>query len=300
MIPTNSSAPGSGTKPDPAISMEELCLGYGREVAVRDLTLEIPAGSTTALIGPNGSGKSTVLRAIAGLLEPSCGTLSIPATTRSRPVAFVMQATDVSDALPVTVAETVRMARYAGSGLMGRFSAEDRARVEEAIDRMGLDELRSRQLHDLSGGQRQRALVAQGLAQHSAVLLLDEPMTGLDLPSREAILSVIDDERDAGRTVLYSTHDLEDARRADLVLLLAGRCVGFGPPEEVFVSSCLAEAFGTQMLKLEDGSVLVDDPHHDHSHGHEHGHGHSHGPDHRRGGGHEHGAAHDNDHPGDG
>lgn len=266
MIPTNGSSASSSSAM--VVVMDDLSVGYARQAAVSNLTLEVVAGSTTAIIGPNGSGKSTVLRAIAGLLEPLSGRINVAAGARRNPVAFVMQATDVSDSLPITVSETVRMASYSRHGLLGRMSALDRERIEDAIETMALDGLRNHQLHDLSGGQRQRALVAQGLAQHSEILLLDEPMTGLDVPSRQAIFAAVAAEREAGRTVLYSTHDLDDARRADQVLLLAGRCIAFGPPSEVLTSECLAEAFGTQMLRLEDGNVLVDDPHHDHDHSH--------------------------------
>lgn len=266
MDPTHEGGvPGHGVG-EAAVSMDAVAMGYGHTVAVEAMSLHIPVGTTTALIGPNGSGKSTVLRTIAGLLEPLSGEVSVRPDPRGAGVAFVMQATDVDEALPITVAESVRMATYPRRGLFRPLSAEGRERVEGAMELLRLEQLSGRQLHDLSGGQRQRALVAQGLAQGSALLLLDEPFTGLDIPSREDILAAMGRERDQGRTVLFSTHDLDDARRADLVLLLAGRCIAFGPPGEVLRSACLAEAYGTRMLKLDDGMVLVDDPHHDHEH----------------------------------
>src|SRR5688500_12497869 len=201
------------TAVDAAIATD-LLLAYGSRAALSDATFSFPAGRTVALIGPNGSGKSTLLRALAGLLEPRSGRLEVPARQRRGAVALVLQTTDVDHALPVTVRETVTMARYATRGVFGRLHAADRAAVHAALERMEVADLAGRQLHELSGGQRQRVLVAQGLAQQGELLLLDEPVTGLDVVSRELILAAVKAEQADGRTVVVSTHDLDDARRA--------------------------------------------------------------------------------------
>ena len=138
----------------------------------------------------------------------------------------------------------------------------DRGAVRRALDRMDVADLERRQLHELSGGQRQRVLVAQGLAQEAELLLLDEPVTGLDGVSRDRILAAVAAERDAGHTVVVSTHDLDDARRCDLVMLLANRVVAFGPPAEVLVGDVLAAAYGGHLLRLPGGATVLDDPHH--------------------------------------
>ena len=176
----------------------------------------------------------------------------------------MLQATDVDRTLPITVQETVRMARYARRGLLGRLQRGDHAIVQGALARLDIEDLAHRQLHDLSGGQRQRVFVAQGLAQEADVLLLDEPVTGLDVVSRRTILQVIDEERSAGRSVLMTTHDLDDASRCDRVLLLSTRAIADGPPDAVLVESHLREAFGGRVLLLAGGDVFVDDPHHAH------------------------------------
>jgi ABC-type Mn2+/Zn2+ transport system ATPase subunit len=245
-----------------AATATDLMVAYGSRPALSGATFSLPAGRTIALIGPNGSGKSTLLRALAGLLEPRSGRLDVPARERRGAVALVLQTTDVDRSLPVTVRETVTMARYAVRGAFGRLRAADHAAVRRALDRMGVAELAGRQLHELSGGQRQRVLVAQGLAQEAELQLLDEPVTGLDVVSRDLILRAVEDERAAGRTVVVSTHDLDDARRADLVMLLANRVVAIGPPEEVLVEPCLAAAYGGRVLRLDDGLLVMDDPHH--------------------------------------
>jgi ABC-type Mn2+/Zn2+ transport system ATPase subunit len=123
--------------------------------------------------------------------------------------------------------------------------------------------LANRPLHELSGGQRQRAFVAQGLAQDADVLLLDEPITGLDIVSRQHILEAITAERDAGRAVVVSTHDLGDAAAADHLLLLAGRVVASGPADSVLTDVHLANAYGGHLLRFGESTLIVDDhPHH--------------------------------------
>ena len=128
------------------------------------------------------------------------------------------------------------------------------------MTRMEVDDLAHRQLHDLSGGQRQRALVAQGLAQQADILLLDEPNHGLDIASQELILNAITEERNAARTVVMTTHSLDDARRCDRVLLLATRAIVFGPPTDVIQERHLSNAFSGQLLRLTDSHILLDGP----------------------------------------
>jgi ABC-type Mn2+/Zn2+ transport system ATPase subunit len=224
--------------------------------------LALAPGTVTVLIGPNGSGKSTLLHAIAGLLEGGAGRVEVLGTgpVEARPkVAYVLQAVAVTEHLPITVREVVTMGRYAVRGAFGRLHAGDRAAVDRAIESLELTDLVHRHLGELSGGQRQRALVAQALAQEADVLLLDEPVTGLDLASVERIRSVIDDERAAGRTVVVATHDLTDAQHADHLVLLAGRIVAAGPPATALTRQSLAEAYGSRLLRLDGDTLLLDD-----------------------------------------
>ncbi len=243
----------------PAITTDGLEVRYGDRVALSDLDLTVTAGSTLAVIGPNGSGKSTLLGTLAGTVEPSGGTKEVSGASP----ALVLQSTDVDKSLPITVRDTVSLARYATLGLFGRFRTADREAVDRAMERMAVDDLASRQLHDLSGGQRQRVLVAQGLAQDTDVLLLDEPVTGLDVTSRSIILNVIDEEAAAGRTVVMTTHNLDDARRCTQVLLLDTTPIAVGPPSEVLTEEHLRRAFGGRFIRVGD-ELILDDPHHSH------------------------------------
>lgn len=245
-----------------AITAQRVVLAYGQHLALDSSTFAIPQGCVAAVIGPNGSGKSTLLNAVAGLIEPVSGRLTVEAQQRRGRIAYVLQTTKVNEALPITVREVVAMGRYAGSGAYRLLDASDRDAIEVAMRRTGISELGSRHISELSGGQRQRVFVAQGLAQDHDVLLLDEPLTGIDLPTAQAIDHVIHDERSRGCTVVMTTHDLTEARVADYVLLLAGRVVAGGAPHEVLSAKNLAAAYGPSLLHVEDGKVFLDDPAH--------------------------------------
>jgi len=242
-----------------AVEARDVVLGYGRRVALASSSFTIPAGSFTAIIGPNGSGKSTVLNAVAGLVEPAAGSLALIGDPR---ISYVLQSTKVNEALHVTVREVVTMGRYASTGAYGRLRATDRQIVERAMERLGITRLADRHLHELSGGERQRVFVAQGISQDHEILLLDEPLTGLDLTSAHSIDEMIHEEQDAGRTVIMTTHDLAEARTADWVLLLSGRAVAAGPPTEVLTLEYLTEAYGPSLLHVDDGGFFLDDPAH--------------------------------------
>lgn len=254
----------------PRLEIDRVWVTYGDVVAVRDASLHITAGTTVAIIGPNGSGKSTLLSTISGLVHPSRGSISVADTDgrHSRnAVAHVLQTTVANQSVPLTVLETVRMGAYGHRGMIGRLTAEDRTAVEDAIHRMRIDDLRNRQLHELSGGQRQRAYVAQGLAQRAGILLLDEPISGLDIVSQEVITQVVDEERDRGRIVLLTTHDVGTARLADVAVLIATDIIAAGAPEGALTPELLSQAYGGHVHVLEDGTLVLDDPHtHDHRH----------------------------------
>lgn len=242
-----------------AISTTDLRVSYGDTVALTGVTLEIPMGSSLAVIGPNGSGKSTLLGALGGTIPPTSGASAVAGPAP----ALVLQSTDVDKSLPITVRDTVSLARYPTLGLFRRFSQADRDAIDGAMARLEISDLAGRQFHELSGGQRQRVLVAQGLAQHTDVLLLDEPVTGLDVTSRSIILDLIDEEVSAGRTVVVTTHNLEEARRCDRVLLLDTVAIATGSPDDVLTEEHLRRAFGGRFIRVGDEFIL-DDPHHSH------------------------------------
>lgn len=255
-----------------AIVVRHLRVDRGAATALSIDHLDIRRG-TTALVGPNGSGKSTLLHTISGLLQPSTGSVTVfgRSPTESRPqIAYVLQEQHASEHLLVTAREVVTLARAAVRGPFGRLRSGDREAVDRAMDRLDVGTLARRHLAEMSGGQRQRVFVAQGLAQQADILLLDEPVAGLDLASAQAIRTVIDQERASGRVVIVATHDLDEARRADHVVLLNGRVVASGPPTDVLIPERLREAYGARVLDLGDQMVTVDDGVHHHDHEHHH------------------------------
>ncbi|WP_425837269.1 zinc ABC transporter ATP-binding protein AztA [Streptomyces fractus] len=223
---------------DTRVQLTDLCAGYPGRPVLHQLTAHIPELATVALVGPNGSGKSTLLGVLAGVIRPTSGEVRHHGERRP---AFVPQRGAVGDALPLTVRQAVEMGRWGGLGAWRRPSRRDRAAVGAALDRLGIGGLAGRQLGELSGGQRQRTLIAQGLAQESDLLLLDEPTTGLDPEARGRIGSLLTELAAEGVTVVKATHDLEAARAADVCLLLRdGHLAGQGPPDQVLTESALA------------------------------------------------------------
>jgi ABC-type Mn2+/Zn2+ transport system ATPase subunit len=243
------------SRSEPIVELRGAVAAFGPRTALSATTLDLHGGTSVALVGPNGSGKTTLLRLIAGLLPPSSGSVLHGEGIR---FAYIAQHQHQHRFMPLTAGEVLDMSRYGHLGLLGRFRSEDRAVVRAAADRLQVEELRDRTFGELSGGQRQRVLIASAVASQAPVLLLDEPVTGLDLPS----------QRGNGRLVVLSTHDLDEARQCDVVVLLAGRVVAHGSPSQVLVAANLRAAFGSHVVDDHGQPRVIDD----------HGHG-SHGDD---------------------
>lgn len=195
-----------------AIRFSNVGYAYPDRPVVSGVFLAFAPGTHAVLTGRNGSGKSTLLAMAAGILAPDSGTV----TTQARP-AYVIQHIEAPDTMPCTVRQAVEMGRWPHR--RGRpLRAADRQVVMDSMERMGITELAGRQLRELSGGQRQRTLIAQGLAQESPILLLDEPTAGLDAEAHRLIRAAVGDELRRGTTVLEASHDAADIGRADRVV----------------------------------------------------------------------------------
>ncbi|MFD5653390.1 zinc ABC transporter ATP-binding protein AztA [Streptomyces sp. NPDC127039] len=230
--------PHDGDPRNARVRFTGLHAGYPGRPVLHQLSADIPSLAMTALVGPNGSGKSTLLGVVAGVIDATSGQLRY---AEGHPPAFVPQRGAVGDALPLTARQTVEMGRWGERGPWRRLTRQDRTVVDSAMERLGVADLASRQLGELSGGQRQRVLIAQGLAQQSDLLLLDEPTTGLDPEARQRISALLTGLVADGTTVVQATHDLEAARSADACLLLSeGRLVGQGSPARVLTPESLS------------------------------------------------------------
>ena len=241
-------------------------------VSLASTAFRVPEAAITAVIGPNGSGKSTLLHAATGLLPLESGSIEVlgkrPVEARGE-VAYVVQHTNVNPGIPMTVREVVSMGRYPSTGLLKRLSTADKVQVNDAMALLRIDGLANRQMARLSGGQRQRVFVAQALAQDHRVLFMDEPLTGLDIQSAQTIDDIMHEEPARGCSVVFTTHDLEEARAADHVILVSGYVVADGAPEDVLTPENLATAYGLGLLHPENtaGLGIIDDahdPHHSH------------------------------------
>ncbi|QLD11312.1 zinc ABC transporter ATP-binding protein AztA [Microbacterium oleivorans] len=199
---------------DRVLDLRDVVVAFDGHVALRGVTLQVERGEVVAVVGANGSGKSTLLAVSAGLLAPTAGSVHRPPGTR---IALVPQATNDGARLPLTVTDLVAMGRWRERGAFRPLRRSDRIRIADAIETVGLADLARRPLGLLSGGQRQRAYLAQALAQDADLLLLDEPMSGLDAPSRGAAASALTTVAAAGVAVIVVTHDLGELGAVDRV-----------------------------------------------------------------------------------
>ena len=247
------------------IGVEHVWAGYDHEQVLEDVNLSVFEGDFVGLIGPNGGGKTTLLRVLLGLLPPTRGevrVMGLPVREGRQAIGYVPQVIAFDREFPASVWDVARMGRVGHRGLLRRYTSADDEIAAEALRQVGLLDLRRRPMGELSGGQRQRVFVAQGFAQEAELLLLDEPVTGLDLVSTEHIRMAVAEELERGATVVMTTHDVADANRAGHVLLMAGRVHAEGPPSRALHPDRLSEAYGIGIVHLEDGSLVLDDAHH--------------------------------------
>jgi ABC-type Mn2+/Zn2+ transport system ATPase subunit len=267
--PKRAPQPQVGCETDPAEIAVSLCgvtAGYGDRVALEGLDLEIPLGALVAVVGPNGGGKSTLLKLIAGVLRPWTGTVEVlgsPAGRQARRVAYVPQAELVDWSFPVSVWNVAMMGRYPRIGPLRQPGRTDREVVAAALERVGMAGRAFSPIGALSGGQRRRAFLARAMAAEADVYLLDEPVTGVDLPTQEAIMSLLADEADRGKAVVATTHDLAAAtRHFRSIVAVNRRIIASGPASLIADQKVLAETYGPHLLVLGPGIGILDDSHH--------------------------------------
>jgi manganese/iron transport system ATP-binding protein len=250
----------------PGLAVKNLSVAYRNgNMAVHEASFAIPRGTITALVGVNGSGKSTLFKAIMGFVPPVEGRVEIfgaPAAEalEKNLVAYVPQAEEVDWNFPVLVEDVVMMGRYGHMNFLRMPRAADRAKVDEALARVGMTAFRTRQIGELSGGQRKRVFLARALAQEGQVILLDEPFTGVDVTTEEAIISLLAQLRDEGSVILVSTHNLGSVPRfCDRAVLINRTVLASGPTAEVFTKGNLELAFGGVLRQFVLGGPALHD-----------------------------------------
>lgn len=241
------------------LAIRGMTVFYDQKPAIFSVDATFRAGMMTAIIGPNGAGKSTLLKAALGIVTPLAGKAtffgrSIEAS-RNR-VAYVPQRASVDWDFPARVADVVAMGLYPKLGLLGRFMGGHRAKVQDCLARVGMEEFADRQIGQLSGGQQQRVFLARALAQEADIYLLDEPFAGVDAATERAIIGVLKALRDAGKTVIAVHHDLSTVPEYfDDVLVLNVRKVSEGPVSQAFVGEALDVAYGGRLDIAGTGAV---------------------------------------------
>ncbi len=273
-----STAPETSAVAPLTLAAEQVSVTYPNgHTALTDATFTLSGGTICALVGVNGSGKSTLFKALMGFVTPTAGRVTIagaPVRDAQRKgwVAYVPQSEEVDWTFPVSVADVVMMGRYGYMNFLRSPRAADREAVAAALQRVGLTDLRDRQIGELSGGQKKRVFVARALAQQGRVILLDEPFTGVDVKTEEAIVTLLRELRAEGRLILVSTHNLGSVPEfCDQVVLINRTVLACGPTAEVFTAANLARAFGGALrhfdlsrstVEAHDGrqvTVLTDD-----------------------------------------
>ena len=243
------------------LEISNLFVRFDSRLALDDVSFQLHHGERVAVVGPNGAGKSTLFKAIAGVLKPISGEIKVYGHGPGGHIciAYLSQRSQVDWSFPVTVSDVVMMGRIGKLGLLHWPKHRDWEIVRQALVDVGLEELANRQIGELSGGQQQRMFIARALAQEAELMLMDEPLTGLDIGSQESIFTFLDDLQGRGVTVMVATHDLDlAARRFDRVMLLNQRMLGFGVPEQVFTPEQLMSAYGGHIHLVEtDDQLLV-------------------------------------------
>ncbi|MGH3991782.1 MAG: metal ABC transporter ATP-binding protein [Pseudonocardiaceae bacterium] len=248
----------------PAVLVEGLSAGYGGPPVLREISFSVDPGRTVCVLGPNGGGKTTLLRFLLGELQPAAGA----ARMAGRP-AYVAQTERTRLDFPVSALDVALMGTLAHGRWWLPPRRDDRAAARAALERVGLADEAGTPFGELSGGQRQRALLARALVQDGRVLLLDEPLSGVDPASAALIDRVFAELRGESRTLFVSSHDVESARAFDLVLCLNGRQVAFGPPAEVLDRATLEATYGRELIVIDEGGPARAVTVQHHAHGHE-------------------------------
>jgi len=243
----------------PVLDVSHVTVRYNGHVALEDISFNLHEGERIAIVGPNGAGKSTLIKVVAGVLQPQSGEVNI---FGSRPhehvcIGYIPQRSQVDWSFPVSVADVVMMGRSAKLGPLNWPHKKDWEVVHHALETVEISNLAARQISQLSGGQQQRMFIARALAQEAELMLMDEPLTGLDTPSQEGLLNLLDRLKTEKVTVMVATHDLDQAAsHFDRIMLLNHRLIAFGNPDEVLHTDNLLNAYGGRVKPVDGQTIL--------------------------------------------
>ncbi len=242
-----------------AIDVTDLTIAYKDKPVLWDVDMEVPSGTLMAIVGPNGAGKTTMIKSILGLIKPAAGQVLVygkPYAEQRHLVGYVPQRGSVDWDFPTSVLDVVMMGRYGALGWLKRPGASERAAALDALDKVGMKSFAERQISQLSGGQQQRVFLARALVQDAQLYFMDEPFQGVDATTERAIVTLLQELRSAGKTVVVVHHDLQTVPEYfDWVTMLNVRRIACGPVGDVFTDENLRKAYGGKVafLSAENG-----------------------------------------------
>lgn len=241
---------------DTALQVYDLSVSYDSVPALWDISLSIPQGVVAGIIGPNGSGKTTFVKTVLGLIKPLSGKVEFfgqPLADVRQRVAYVPQKGSVDWEFPITVRDLVLMGRYGRLGLFRRPRQADYAAVHEYLEKVGIEKFANRQISQLSGGQQQRVFLARALIQEADIYLMDEPFVGIDLATRSAIMTLLHQLKEQGKTVFVVHHELDSVQSYfNWLIMLNVRLVGSGPTKKIFTQEMLRSCYGKSYALLDE------------------------------------------------
>jgi len=248
-------------EPDqPILDVKGLTVEYEGHTALEGITFHLHIGERVAVVGPNGAGKSTLFKVIAGVLTATSGSVNVFGSTSNKHVciAYIPQRSQVDWRFPVNVFDVVMMGRTAKMKPFSTPGKQHKAVVEHALETVGMQSLSNRQINQLSGGQQQRMFIARALAQEAELMLMDEPLSGLDDPAQEELLLLMEKLEREKVTIMAATHDLDQAaKHFNRIFLLNRHLIRFGSSSEVLTSANLKEAYGGRLQLMEDGKSVL-------------------------------------------
>ncbi|WP_028547334.1 metal ABC transporter ATP-binding protein [Paenibacillus sp. UNC451MF] len=245
------------------LSIENLTVAYQKKPVLREISFSIPEGKLIGIVGPNGAGKSTLIKAALGLIPRVTGEVSIYGkryTEQRKLVGYVPQRESVDWDFPTSALDVVMMGRYGHLGWFKRPGAKERQTAMDCLEKVGMADFAGRQISQLSGGQQQRIFLARALAQDARLYFMDEPFVGVDAATEKAIITLLNELKKQGKTVLVVHHDLATVREYfDWVMLLNVKLMGIGPTQDIFTKDHLQETYGGRLALLErdDESLIV-------------------------------------------
>jgi manganese/zinc/iron transport system ATP- binding protein len=239
-----------------AIEVTDLTIAYRDKPVLWDVDMDVPAGILMAIIGPNGAGKTTMIKSILGLIKPAAGQILVYGKTYEEQrhlVGYVPQRGSVDWDFPTSVLDVVMMGRYGALGWLKRPGASERVAALDALDKVGMKSFAERQISQLSGGQQQRVFLARALVQDAQLYFMDEPFQGVDATTERAIVTLLQELRSAGKTVVVVHHDLQTVPEYfDWVTMLNVRRIASGPVRDVFTEQNLRQTYGGKVAFLSE------------------------------------------------